>query len=186
MPKVGRAIACLIMFAGSVGGLCADEQPSIGPGTRVRLRSSGAKSLKLVGVLTAADRSSLTVVPEDGGEAKAVPRQDIVRLERSVSPSRKSRGVWIGFGVGLALAFGKAAIQGGCNDGCDSSNILAAGLVAVSTATAGGLIASGERWSDVVVERVQSHAMTAGEAGLRVRLVPQVMGGVGLSLVASF
>jgi hypothetical protein len=186
MAKLGRAIACWFIVAGPGSVLHADEPPFPGPGTRVRVSSSGVESVRLVGTLTTIDQESLTVVPEDGGRPSVVARQDIVRLERSVSPSRKQRGAWIGFGVGSALAFGKVALQGGCNDGCDSSNVIAAGLVALSTAIVGALASPGERWSDVAVERERSQARTEFEARLQVRLVPQVGRRVGLSLVASF
>jgi hypothetical protein len=122
------------------------------------------------------------VVPEDGGGPRVVARQDIVRLERSVSPSRKRRGAWIGFGVGAALAFGKVAMQGGCNDGCDSSNVVVAALVAVSTATVGVLVSPGESWLDVAVDQASREV----DSGLQVRLVPQVGRRIGLCLVASF
>jgi hypothetical protein len=125
-------------------------------------------------------------MPENGGGPSVVARQDIVRFERSVSPSRRARGAWIGFGVGLALAFGKVAMQGGCNDGCDSSNVMVGALVGLSTAAVGALVSSGERWSDVSAERERSQTKAECEAGLEVRLVPQVGRRVGLSIVASF
>jgi len=186
MAKLGRTIACWFIVSGSVGVLRADEPPFPGPGTRVRVRSSGLESVRLVGTLTAVDQESLTVMPEDGGGPSVVARQDIVRLERSVSPSRRTRGAWIGFGVGLALAFGKVAMQGGCNDGCDSSNVMVGAVVAVSTAAMGAVVSSGEHWSDVGVERERSRAKAECEVGLEVRLVPQVGRRVGLSIVASF
>ena len=187
MVKLGRTIACWFVVSGSVGVLRADEPPFPGPGTRVRVTSGGLESVRLVGTLTAVDQESLTVVPEDGGGPSVVARQDIVRFERSVSPSRRARGAWIGFGVGLALAFGKVAMQGGCNDGCDSSNVMVGALVGVSTAAVGAALdSSGERWSDVSVERERSQTKTEREAGLEVRLVPQVGRRVGLSIVASF
>lgn len=186
MAKLGRTIACWFIVSGSVGFLCADEPPLPGPGTRVRVTYGGLESVRLVGTLTAVDQRRLTVMPEDGGGAAVVVRQDIVRLERSVSPSRRTRGLWIGFGVGLALAFGKVAMQGGCNDGCDSSNVMTGALVGVSAAAVGALVSPGERWSDVSVERERSQTKTECEAGLEVRLVPQVGRRVGLSIVASF
>jgi hypothetical protein len=185
MGRLGRTIACWLIASGSVGVVRADEPLAPGPGTRVRVSSSALKSVRLVGTLIAVDQESLTVMAEDDGGPSVVARQDIVRLERSVSPSRRTRGAWIGFGVGLALTFGKVAVQGGCNDGCDSSNVMVGALVAVSTAAVGAVASSGERWSDVAVERERSQ--TECEAGLEVRLVPQVgRRRVGLSIVASF
>ena len=186
MAKLGRTIVCCLIASASVGVLRADEPAFPDPGSRIRLRSSEPESLRLVGTLTAVDPESLTVTPEAGGKATAVARRDIVRLERSVSPSRRTTGAWIGFGVGLALAFGKAAAQGGCNDGCDSSNVLVGGLIAVSGAAVGAAIAPGENWSEVNVTRERSQLTTEREMGLAVRLVPQVGRRVGLSIVTSF
>lgn len=184
MARLGSTIACWLIVSGSAAVLRAEEPPTPGPGTRVRVSSRGPKAVRLVGTLTAVDQESLTVMPEDAGGPSVFARQDIARLERSVSPSRKARGAWIGFGVGLALAFGKVAAQGGCNDGCDSSNAIVGALVAVSTAAVGALASPGERWSDVAVERERS--LTEREAGLEVRLAPQAGRRVGLSIVASF
>ncbi len=101
-------------------------------------------------------------------------------------PSRKVRGALIGFGVGLAVMVGKAAVNGGCNDGCNMENVAAAGLVALSTAAAGAIISPGERWADVAVGGAQGRATMSSQAGLRVRLVPQVGRRAGLTVVASF
>ena len=101
-------------------------------------------------------------------------------------PSRKVRGALIGFGVGLAVMVGKAAVNGGCNDGCNMENVAAAGLVALSTAAAGAIISPGERWVDVPLGRAQSLGTMPSPAGLRVRLVPQIGRRTGLTLVASF
>ena len=185
MAKLGRVIACWFIVSGSPRILRAEE-PFPGPGSRVRVNASAPESVRLVGTLTAVDQASLTIMPEDGRGPSVVARQDILRLERSVRPSRKYRGAWIGFGVGLAAAFGKAAMQGGCNDGCDSSNVIVAAAVALSTAAMGAFVAPGEVWSDVAVERQPSQARTGSETRPRVRLVPQVGRGVGLSIVASF
>ncbi len=131
------------------------------------------ESSPFVGTLTDVDQKSLTIVTEDGGEPRVVARQDVVRLERSVRPSRKSRGALIGLGLGLAVAFGKVALQGGCNDGCNSGNVIVGALVAVSSSAVGAMVAPGEQWADVT-------------AGPRVRVVPQLGRRIGLTFVASF
>lgn len=187
MARPRRAIVCWFIVSGCLPGVLGADEPLFpSPGTRVRVASSGPRSVRLVGTLTAVDQESLTVMPEDGRGPSVVARQDILRLERSVRPSRKKRGAWIGLGVGLTAAFGNAAMQGGCNDGCDSSNVLAAALVALSAAAVGAIVAPGERWSDVALERERSQARAKLEARPQVRLVPRVGRRVGLSIVASF
>ena len=184
MARLGAAIVCWFIACTCVGVLRADELSFPGAGTRVRLRSGGLESGQLVGTLAAVDQQSLTVTPEAGGKARVFARQDIVRLERSVSPSRRRQGGWIGFGVGLAAVVGKVALQGGCNDGCDSSNVLTGALVGLSTATVGALVSPDERWSDVALERSQARA--GAGSGLQIRLAPQFGRRAGLSIVASF
>ncbi|HEX9189090.1 MAG TPA: hypothetical protein VGB87_18575 [Vicinamibacteria bacterium] len=143
------------------------------------------ESVVIAGTLSAIDPEGLTVKPPDR-EPRVFARQDVVRLERSVRPSRKSRGAVIGFAVGLAAAFGKVAIDGGCNDGCNGENLAAAVLLALSTATVGAIAAPGEVWEDVALGRGAGSATTSPRAGLRVYLAPQVGRRTGLTLVASF
>jgi hypothetical protein len=117
-----------------------------------------------------------------------VLRQDaVVRLERSVGESRRPRGALIGFGVGLAAVIGKAALQGGCNDGCSGGNVAVALLVASGAAALGAIASPGERWEDVATGSGRSRAAMLAKAGPRVRLVPQVGRRTGgLTIVASF
>jgi hypothetical protein len=183
-PRVG--IVCCFVASCSLGLVRADELPFPAVGSRVRVRSAALDSAPLVGTLSAVDQESLTVVPQDGREPSVVARQDIVRLEQSVQPSRKTRGALIGFGVGLAVMLGKAVKEGGCNDGCNGENVAAATLLALSTAAVGGIASPGERWADVALGRGQSRATMSSRAGLRVRLVPQVGRRTGLTVVASF
>jgi hypothetical protein len=155
-------------------------------GSRVRVTSSTPDSARVVGTLSAVDAKSLTVVPKDGREPRVLARQDVARLERSVRPSRKSRGAVIGFAVGLAAALGRVAINGGCNDGCNGGNVAVGLLFASSTAGVGALAAAGERWEDVALGPQPGRATLSSQAGFRVHLVPQLGRRNGLVLVASF
>jgi hypothetical protein len=172
----------------------AEAQPApedargLQPGARVRVTMAnpsqvGGSKLVWVGRLAASDQSELKLAMSSS-ETRALRRDAIVRLELSVSPSRKTKGALIGFGLGVAATLGKAALQGGCNDGCNSANVLTAALVALSAAGVGAAISPGERWVDVAVARAR--VTMPPEAGLRVRLVPQIGRQTGLTLVASF
>ena len=186
MSKPGVAVVYCVVAACSPGLVLADELPFPAVGSRVRVRSLASDAVPLVGTLSAVDEKSLTVAPQDGREPGVVARQDISRLERSVRPSRRRRGALIGFGVGLAVALGKAVKDGGCNDGCDGGNVAAAALLALSTAALGAIVSPGERWADVDLGRGQSRATRASPGGLRVLLVPQLGRRTGLTVVASF
>ena len=186
MAKPGMAIVCCCVVACLPRPVRGDELPVPDVGSRVRVTSSGPEPARLVGTLSAVDAKSLTVVPGDGREPRVLARQDVVRLERSVRPSRKSRGAVIGFAVGLAAALGKVAINGGCNDGCNGGNVAVGVLFASATAAVGALAAAGERWEDVALGPQPGRATLSSRAGPHVRLAPLVGRRTGLVLVASF
>jgi hypothetical protein len=186
MARPDFAGICCLIVLGSSGAVRAQELPLPSRGSRVRITWTALESPSVVGTLAAIDPESMTVVPASGGDPRVVARSEVLRLERSVEPSRKGRGALIGLGLGLAVAVGKVVIQGGCNDGCDSSNVLVGAAVAVSGATLGAIAAPGERWEDVPVERVPAPASTSRENRLHLHLVPQVGRRIGLTLVASF
>lgn len=152
-----RAVLTAVFLAALAHGR-AEAQPSadgcvgVEKGTRLRVTvasppPSGGSGPVFVGRFAGSDRDELRLAMTSS-ESQALPCDAIVRLEQSVVPSRKSRGALIGFGVGAAAMLGKAALQGGCNDGCNSANVLEAVLVALSTATVGAIAAPGERWAD--------------------------------------
>ena len=155
------------------------------PGSRLRVTAPAVAPKPIVGTLLEAGEREI-VLAASASDRTRIPRASITRLERSVRPSRKARGALIGFGVGLAVMVGKAAVNGGCNDGCNMENVAAAGLVALSTAAMGAIISPGERWADVAVGGAQGRPTMSSQAGLRIRLVPQVGRRAGLTVVASF
>lgn len=194
-----RALAYPAVLVLSLGGLAhapaeaqthAEGGLGLAPGARIRVTMaspspSGGLESGLVGLFAGSDRGELRLALSSS-EIRALPQDAIVRLERSASPSRKTRGALIGFGIGLAAMLGKAAAQGGCNDGCNSVNVAAAALVALSTAAVGAIVSPGEQWADVAVGRERSRATMPADAGLSVRLVPQVGRRTGLIVVTSF
>ena len=173
-------VSCAFILAGPLGHAADVSAPSLG--TKVRVTIAG-EATPIVGTIASADKKSLTVLSQASGEPSVVAREAILRLEQSTKPSRKGRGALIGFGVGLTASLGKVAMQGGCNDGCDGSNVLVAGMVAASTAVVGALASSGERWEDVPTAR---NAWRQHETGPSLRLVPRVGRGIGLTVVGSF
>lgn len=196
MPARGLVCpAVLVLSLGILAAAPAGAQPqaeeslAVTLGARVRVTTTrplpGGSGPVFVGRLAGSDPDQLTMAVSSG-EIVAVPRNAIVRFEHSVGPSRKGRGALIGFGIGLAAMLGKAALQGGCNDGCNSANVLAAGLFGLSTAVVGAIAAPGERWADVTVAGERSDVAPPADSRLRVRFVPQVGRRTGLTLVATF
>ena len=176
----GRAIIlCLLMCSGRA--IYAEDAPAPSLGTRARLTIAG-DSERVVGTITSVDETALTIQPP-GREPIVVARKAILRLEESKKPSRKHRGAWIGFGIGLSASVGKVAMQGGCNDGCNGDNLLIGGLVAASAAVVGALVSSGEQWQDLAP---LTHAWQAQTTRPRLQLVPSIGRGAGLRVVASF
>jgi hypothetical protein len=186
MARRGASIVCCLVASGSSGLIQADDRPLPSVGSRIRVSSVALESTPLVGTLAAVSPASLTVVPQDGREPHVVALQDIYRLERSVKPSRKSHGALIGFVVGLAAMFGRAVINGGCNDGCDGEDAVEAALVAASTGAVGALVSPGERWADVPTGDGQSRTTMSFGARSQVRVVPHLGRRIGLTVVASF
>ena len=165
------AVALLGCALASAPVRAQDDGPSL-RGLRLRVTAPSIAGQPIVGTLLEANEREL-VLATSASERTPVSRAAITRLERSLRPSRKLRGALIGFGVGLAAVLGKVAADGGCNDGCDASNVAAGALVTLSTAAVGAVVAPGERWTDA-------------EPGLAVRLVPLVGRRAGLVLVARF
>jgi hypothetical protein len=172
----------------------AQAQPATGlgvdlsAGARIRVtvasQAEGGHS-RLVGTLAGWDGGELRLASSVSG-TRVLQREALLRLERSVSPSRRSTGALIGFGVGLAAVVGKAAVQGGCNDGCRAENVVEALLVAASGATLGALVSPGEQWQDVAMSHPSTRSPSTGKPGPWVRLVPQLGRRTGLTVVASF
>lgn len=167
----------------------SDDAPVLAPGARIRVTtasdSPAGRSTTLVGRFAGSEDGELRL-DTGAAELHTLCESAIVRLERSLRPSRKTTGAAVGFGVGLAAVLGKAALQGGCNDGCNGGNALAAALVALSTAALGALAAPGESWQDVGLGRGRDGAAATARAAFRVRVVPQLGRRAGLTVVASF
>jgi hypothetical protein len=115
------------------------------------------------------------VLATNHSETRELQYDAIVRLERSIRPSRKVRGALIGFGVGFVTMFTLSALvtEGDCVRSPDAAACVSA------------IVAPGERWADVPLG-ARSHGTTARSAGPELRLVPLVGRRSGLALVASF
>jgi hypothetical protein len=181
LPSV--VIVLLATVSAGVPG-AAQEGVVPEPGSRLRVTAPAVARKPIVGTLLEASEREI-VLAASSSDRTPIPRESITRLERSVRPSRRTRGALIGFGLGLAAMFGKAVHDGGCNDGCDMSNVAAAVVAALPVAALGAAASPGERWENVDMGHGQSRTTTS-HTGLRVRLVPQVGRRTGLTVVASF
>jgi hypothetical protein len=174
----------LAVVCAAAPGTAQDGIASL-PGSRLRVTAPAVAPKPIAGTLLQATEDEI-VLATPGSDRTRIARASITRLQWSARPSRRSRGALIGFGVGLAAMVGKAALNGGCNDGCNMENVAAAGLVALSTAAVGAIVSPGEQWADVPLGGEWRPATASSPPGPRVRLVPQIGRRAGLSIVASF
>jgi hypothetical protein len=164
---------------------CAAQDSATFPaGTRFRVTAPGVSRKPIVGTLLVAGERDI-VLAASPSDRTPIPRASITRLERSLRPSRRATGALAGFILGLAAMGAKTLHDGGCNDGCNGSNVAAAVVAALPVAALGALVAPGERWEVVGMGHRQSRA-TASRAGRHVRLVPEVGRRTGLTVVATF
>jgi hypothetical protein len=112
-----------------------------------------------VGQLVESDDATLTIFRDDrglvgwpfrrrNGDTLKLPRESVLRLERSMRPSRKKLGGLIGGLVGFAagvVVIERARV--GEDHGWCQGYGLVAGVIAVPFAMIGGAVAPGDRWA---------------------------------------
>jgi hypothetical protein len=173
------------MAAAVAAATCAAQDSDVLlPGTRLRVTAPAVSRKPVVGTLIEVDECEI-VLAATSSERTPIPRDSITRLQRSVRPSRRTRGALIGFGLGLAAIAAKTVHAGGCDDGCNGGNVLAAVVVALPVAAVGAVVSPGERWVDLDPGHGRRPATTS-RAGPRLRLVPQAGRSIGLTVVAEF
>jgi hypothetical protein len=169
------------------------EGAAVEPGSRVRVTYEGHSSAdgdttRVAGRVDDLGPASLRL--DVGSSTKEIPRDAIVRLERSIRPGRKKRGALIGFGVGFAAFFTLAEL--GNNEGCFSGghecgfDVLTAAVIALPVAAVGAIVAPGEEWVDVPLTRTPAAAVTPGGEGFQLSVAPLVGRGTGVAVVGSF
>jgi hypothetical protein len=132
-----------------------------------------------VGTLAGVDQDSLTLTVGSRRDPLVLKRQDVVRLQRSVRPSRKRRGALIGAGVGFVggIVLGGAVTEweGFVGGDVGPGGYVAFGaIVAVFTAGIGAALAPGERWAEVPRDRLQ------------ISLRPSLVNSRGLAIVVAW
>jgi hypothetical protein len=189
--RVLMALAVLLLARQPGRAQTADEDtPALPSGTRLRVTlddGPGAESgkTKLVGQLAGLGPDSIDVAV--GSAERRIPRDSIVKLERSVRPSRKGRGALIGFGVGFAAMF---ALLSATSDGdCFHSVGFCSGwsaVLALPAGVVGAVVAPGEEWADVPLRHGPAPASRSASDGLQLRVVPLVGKRTGVALAGSF
>lgn len=152
-----------------------EENLPTGARVRVTLANEAdpaGKGPRLVGRLAAVRPESI-LLTTGGSETRQLRRDAIVKLERSVHPSRKLRGALIWYGAAF-VAFGATAAALGSGGPCyelgASECVAVAAIIALPAAGIGALVAPGEQWADVRSDRVRvSLAPTRGR-GVSVRV----------------
>lgn len=155
---------------GEVSVLAQPLEESLPPGARVRVtlandEDSARKGPSLVGRLAEVRPESIMLTTR-GPETRELRRDAIVKLERSVHPSRKLKGALIWYGVTF-VTFGVAAAvmgtEGACYDLAASECVAVAAVAALPAAGIGAVVSPGEQWADVRSDRIRvSLAPTRG------------------------
>jgi hypothetical protein len=171
----------------------AREPAGLERGSRVRVTyedhsSTDGDTTRVVGRIDDLDTESLRL--DIGSSTKEVPRDAVVRLERSLRPSRKKRGALIGFGLGFATFFTLSELSN--NEGCFSGghecglDVMASAIGALPVAVVGAIVAPGEEWVDVPLSPTPAAAVSPGSEGFQLSVAPLVGRGMGVALVGSF
>lgn len=164
---------------GEVPVLAQPLEESLAPGARVRVTlanetDAAGKGPSLVGRLAEVRPESI-VLTTGASEPRELRRDAIVKLERSVHPSRKLKGALIWYGaafVTFAVAAAAMGTEGACYDLAASECVAVSALIALPAAGIGALVSPGEQWAAVRSD------------GIRVSLAPTR--GHGVSLQVSF
>jgi hypothetical protein len=192
---VCRILATLAVLV--LGGLPGEAQtgaelpPALPSGVRLRVtiadETGRVGQTRLIGRLTGMGSEGLRMAVDSS--ERTIPRGSVVRLERSVRPSRKGRAALIGFGVGFAAMYGVLAFgtEGDCFRGGENLGFCAgwSALLALPAAAVGAMVAPGEQWAEVRLHDAVA-APRSSSAGLQLRVVPVVGRRVGLAVVGSF
>ncbi len=156
-----RAVAALTLLVPPLlaGSLRADEPATLPLGSRLRILADQ----EFVGRLIAQDEQTLTLEIKRRRARAVVPRSAIIRVERSLHPSKKSTGalsgamfgalsaVMLGFVVGDDCS-GRHGVDTLCFPRSGVALVSAIGLVPLGAAV-GAVVAPGERWEQISVSR---------------------------------
>lgn len=171
----------------------ADDSSLPGLDSRVRVTASASRSGPLTGTLTGIDEKSLAVLPEGRSEAVVLERQDIRRVEWSVRPSRKKKGALLGLGIGFGAGLvGTFLLCDAYGTGCPAGEGAVFGtfygsLLGAVGAGVGALVAPGERWTEVALDRLgPGDGLKQPRPRVHLSVVPMVGARRGLAIVGSF
>ena len=185
-----RTLGCAVVLV--VASVASAEEPRpLTAGDRIRVEVAQqvtGRPLSIVGTLTGIDSSRLTLLNQKG-VASRLPTADILRLQRSVHPSRKNKGAWIGLGVGFAAGFVSDALLSNCNEGAPADScvsgwsVLAGLVVAPVGAGLGAIMAPGERWETVPLRSAET---SPAPRRVTLQIAPIVHRARGLSVSVAF
>ena len=192
----------LVVVAIAASPTIAAGQPKAQPeplrlpvGSRVRLQTATTPGAWTKGVLTSADASSVSLVPEDapvlGENRLSLPTPSLTRLElRTGSKRHWLHGLLAGAAFGVAIGAVADVDSASCDSDYSTSfcsrgeAIAAAGVTFALIGTGVGALVKTDRWMPVALDALGPPAPRV--SGVAPRLRPLPRGGVELALAFGF
>jgi hypothetical protein len=197
--KLNQALVVVAIAASpamAVGQPATQPEPLRLPvGSRIRLQTSSTPGTWTKGVLTSADSSSVSLVPEDapvlGENRLSLPTPSVSRLElRTGSKRHWLYGMLAGAVLGVAIGAAAGVDSATCDydystEFCSRGEAIAAVGVSLGLVGAGvGALVKTDRWMPVAIDALGPPAPRVSGVTPRLRATPR--GGVELALAFGF
>jgi hypothetical protein len=167
-----RLAPCLVLCLsalGVVGPAVATEgasAPTVAPGTRVRVETSGPVPTEVIGTINAMDDRSIRLDVEGQARPLELTRDRITRFQ--VSAGRRSRLAHALVGALVGAAAGSVAVSHSGGPHYPSTNATATLVVALVGSGIGAALPAGERWTDVPATHFRAALMPCPGSCLRI------------------
>ena len=176
-------VLLLVLVTG--GSALAENRSALQPGTRIRATyiehyRGWTRSRQITGDFAKLSDCTLALIGRAGDDLTFLPRENITRVERSVSPSHRTKAIWgggvVGAGVGIVTTISWTSGNSSQWRKYNDTYLAWIGVCSFAGMVLGGLFGlvftQGEKWREVDLHSVAlSFAAPAGsEGGLQLRI----------------